>query len=128
MPRAHDHRALEISLAEWAAAVRARIVEFICRGDKWVFYAAVNITRPRNRTERGYLRINAWDNTLRKFNDAEWFVPARRIALDGGWQSVQMLIPDLTRATFSTEGWECRELGRIRLRGTVTLASIAIYA
>ena len=38
-----------------------------------------------------------------------------------------MSVPTLIRGSFETEGWQYKELSSIRLRGSVTLASVSIY-
>ena len=108
--------------------VRGREVEFVCRGDLWTFYAVINILKPEHdRIERGYLRISSRDNRFSRFNDREWFVRYRSSGIENGWRSVEMSIQSLVKATFETEGWQYKDLSRIRLRGQVTLASVAIY-
>jgi len=108
--------------------LRARDIEFVCLGDKWAFYAVINIWKPGyNKIERAYLRIAAWDNRIWKFSDSEWFVRYRSSPLERGWLSVEMSVPSLVKASFETEGWQYKDFVAIRLRGHVTLASVALY-
>jgi len=109
--------------------VQAREMHYVCRGDRWVFYAVINIWKSKdNRLERVYLRIAGWENRIAKFNDNEWSVIYRSCALERGWLGIEMSIPNLVEASFGKEGGKYRDLVGVRLRGHVTLASLAIYA
>jgi hypothetical protein len=135
----HDHRfgrclsmeAPDGAYMDWDLPfpVRAQEVQFVCRGDQWTFYPVIHIIKPgHDKTERGYLRIAGYDNQFCKFNDTEWFVRYRSHPIESGWRSIEMSIPTLVKATFETEGWQYVDFFGIRLRGHVTLASVALYA
>ncbi len=109
--------------------VRGQEVQFVCRGDQWTFYPVIHIIKPgQDKPERAYLRIAGYDNRFCKFNNTEWFVRYRSHQIESGWRSIEMSIPTLVKATFETEGWQYVDFFRIRLRGHVTLASVAIFA
>jgi hypothetical protein len=108
--------------------VPARDVQFLCVGYDWAVYAAVHAWKPgHGGIERAFLRAAGWENRFSRYSDNEWFVMHRSTLIERGWQSIQMSIPELMRATFETEGWRYKDLWGLRLRGRGIFGSVAIY-
>lgn len=110
--------------------VSATDVELLVKSGGWVVYPIIDLRHSKDgkTLTHAYLRLSEWDQRVQKFNDCEWFVPHRAVPIEHDWHSVLINIPRLVAMTFATEGWLYWRIRGIRLRGRVTLSSVAIYS
>ena len=60
------------------------------------------------------------------FNN-EWKIPVQGEILDNGWVQLKLSIEDEISKTFGTDGWIFQELIGFRIRGSISISSIALY-
>jgi hypothetical protein len=105
-------------------------VELLVKSGGWVVYLIIELRHSKDGKpfRRAFLKHTEWDQRLQKFDNREWCVPHRAVTIERDWHSVLISIPSLVAMTFATEGWSYWRMRGIRLRGTVTLSSVAIYS
>ncbi|MCA9124460.1 MAG: hypothetical protein H6822_33950 [Planctomycetaceae bacterium] len=101
-----------------------RFVEVVAKDwhDDTGIYVRVNAFRKRNFKRWIFIALD--ERPIKRFSDQEWQVSGRAKSLGGGWQSVLLDLPEAWAKTFGAEGFELREVTDVRLRGSLTLATI----